>query len=132
MTLSGQPTKKSRIMKQPSPNKTNPLKVLGLIVSFAALPLLLGASGCATASRHEQNTGERIDDRGTSSRVKAALDADPQYKFGGVNVETFKKTVQLNGFVATADQKARAGDITRRVEGVNEVANNITVTESKN
>lgn len=119
-------------MKQISPNKNNTLKVLGLIVSFAALPVLLSVSGCATGSRYEQTTGERIDDRGTSSRVKAALDADPQYKFGGVNVETFKKTVQLSGFVTTADQKERAGDISRRVEGVKEVANNITVTESKN
>jgi len=44
-------------------------------------------------------------------------------------VETFKSTVQLSGFVNTRDQKNRAGDIARKVKGVNDVENNITVKE---
>jgi osmotically-inducible protein OsmY len=47
-------------------------------------------------------------------------------------VETFKGTVQLNGFVNSRDQKNRAGDLARNVQGVREVANYITVKESAN
>jgi osmotically-inducible protein OsmY len=105
------------------------LKVLGLVIGLGAMPLLLSVTGCTTGSRYEQSTGERIDDHGTSSRVRAALADDSQYKYDGVNVETFKGVVQLSGFVNTKDQKNRAGDLARKVKGVTDVENNITVKE---
>jgi osmotically-inducible protein OsmY len=116
-------------MKKTSVNTGITLKVLGLVISLGALPLLLGVTGCTTGSRYEQSTGERIDDHGTSSRVRAALADDSQYKYDGVNVETFKGVVQLSGFVNTRDQKNRAGDLARKVKGVTDVENNITVKE---
>jgi osmotically-inducible protein OsmY len=76
-------------------------------------------------------TGERIDDHATSSRVRSALGEDTQYKYGGVKVETFKGTVQLSGFVNSRDQKNRAATLAQNVEGVKEIANNITVQESE-
>jgi osmotically-inducible protein OsmY len=116
-------------MKKTSVNTGKTLKVLGLVIGLGALPLLLGVTGCTTGSRYEQSTGERIDDHGTSSRVRAALADDSQYKYDGVNVETFKGVVQLSGFVNTRDQKNRAGDLARKVKGVTDVENNITVKE---
>jgi len=116
-------------MKKTSPSTGNTLRVLGLIISVSALPLLLGVTGCATGSRYEQSTGERIDDHGTSSRVRTALAEDTQYRYDGVNVETFKGTVQLSGFVNTKDQKNRAGDLATKVKGATVVENNITVKE---
>ena len=116
-------------MKKTSVNMGKTLKVLGLVIGLGALPLLLGVTGCTTGSRYEQSTGERIDDHGTSSRVRAALADDLQYKYDGVNVETFKGVVQLSGFVDTKDQKNRAGDLARKVKGVTDVENNITVKE---
>ncbi len=119
-------------MKATCANTGKALKTLALIVGLGALPLLVGVTGCATGSRSEQSTGERIDDQGTTSRVKAALADDTQYKYGSVNVATFKGTVQLSGFVNSRDQKNRAGDLTKNVQGVKEIANNITVQESAN
>jgi hypothetical protein len=116
-------------MKKTSVNTGKTLKVLSLVIGLGALPLLLGVTGCTTGSRYEQSTGERIDDHGTSSRVRAALADDSQYKYDGVNVETFKGVVQLSGFVNTRDQKNRAGDLARKVKGVTDVENNITVKE---
>jgi osmotically-inducible protein OsmY len=116
-------------MKKASVSTGKTLKVLGLVIGLGALPLLLGVTGCTTGSRYEQSTGERIDDHGTSSRVRAALADDSQYKYDGVNVETFKGVVQLSGFVDTKDQKNRAGDLARKVKGVTDVENNITVKE---
>ena len=121
----------TNIMANTSVHTGKALKAFGLILALGAMPLLLGVTGCA-GSRTTQSTGERIDDHGTSSRVKSALSDDTQYKYGGVNVETFKGTVQLSGFVNSRDQKNRAADLTKKVEGVKEVVNNITVKESLN
>lgn len=104
------------------------LKLVAL-TAVAALPVLCGVTGCTTGSQYKQSTGEYIDDHGTSSRVKKALGADPQYKYEGVKVDTFKGTVQLSGFVNSKDQKNRAEDLARKVEGVNRVENSITVKE---
>ena len=124
-----QQTNERTVMKKTSVNTGKTLKVLSLVVGLGAMPLLLGVTGCTTGSRYEQSTGERIDDHGTSSRVKAALADDTQYKYDGVNVETFKGVVQLSGFVNTKDQKNRAGDLARKVKGATDVENNITVKE---
>ena len=118
-------------MEKTAVNTGKTVRVFGLILFLGALPLLLGVTGCV-GNRYEQSTGERIDDHGTSSRVKSALSDDTQYKYGDVSVQTFKGTVQLSGFVNSRDQKNRAGDLAKKVEGVKEVANNITVKESAN
>jgi osmotically-inducible protein OsmY len=119
-------------MKKTSADASKALKTFKLILTLSSLPLLLGVSGCVSGSRYEQSTGERIDDHGTSSRVKARLAEDTQYKYDGVSVETFKGTAQLSGFVNSKDQKNRAGDLAKHVVGVKVVENNITVKESAN
>ena len=108
------------------------LRVFGTILLLGAMPLLLGVTGCATGSRYEQSTGEGIEDRGTSSRVMLALAEDAEFKYGSVNVETVKGTVQLSGFVNSSDQKKRAADLAKQVASVKDLVNNITVKESVN
>ena len=83
-------------------------------------------TGCA-GSRYKRSTGEYIDDKALALRVNSALDDDPSYKLGDVEVKAFRGTVQLSGFVTTEDQKAKAGEIAKEVEGVKHVENNITV-----
>ena len=108
--------------------KTN-IKSIGIAVSVAiSSALVITTTGCA-GDRYKQSTGEHIDDKATSMRVKSALGDDTQYKYPMVEVKTFKGTAQLSGFVNTRDQKARAGDIARRIENVRAVENNITVKE---
>lgn len=84
------------------------------------------SSGCAgTATR--ESTGEYIDDAAVTTKVKAALVKDPLVSALDVKVETFKGTVQLSGFVDTAEQKARAEQIAAGVGGVAGVRNNIAL-----
>ena len=83
-------------------------------------------SGCAgTATR--ESTGEYIDDATVTTKVKAAYVKDPLVKALDVKVDTFKGTVQLSGFVDTAEQKARAEQIAAGTTGVSAVKNNITI-----
>jgi len=102
-------------------------------IVIAGLAALLGAgfttitfTGCA-GNQYERSTGESIDDRATTTRVKSALGGDSQYKYSDVKVTTFKGTVQLSGFVDTRDQKSRATDLAKNVTGVRDVVNNISV-----
>jgi len=116
-------------MKKTSGNRSNTAKVLALVIGIGSLALVCGITGCA-GDRYTQSTGEHIDDKADSNRVKKALSEDTQYKYDDVNVQTFKGVVQLSGFVNSRAQKNRAGDLAKKVEGVKEVENNITVKES--
>lgn len=97
-----------------------------LLTTPIAMGMVIVATGCA-GSRYDRSTGESIDDRATTSRVKSALSADPLYKYPDVKVTTFKGTVQLSGFVENKEQKSKAGDLVKNVAGVKEFENNITV-----
>jgi hyperosmotically inducible protein len=80
-------------------------------------------------SSSDSTTGEYIDDKSLTVRVNSALGNNPDYKFDEVSVTTLKGTVQLSGFVNTSDQKTKAGDIAKQVEGVQDVVNNIAVKD---
>jgi hyperosmotically inducible protein len=118
-------------MTKTSINTGKNLRALALITCLGALPLVAGLTGCA-GNRYTQSTGEHIDDRATSSRVRSCLSSDTQYKYDGVNIETFRGVVQLSGFVNSRDQKTRAAELAKRAEGIREIVNNITVKESIN
>ena len=116
-------------MRNTSASTGRVLKLSALVLSIGALAMAPGLTGCA-GERYTQSTGERIDDKVDSTRVRGALSEDTQYKYEDVKVQTFKGVVQLSGFVNSRDQKNRAGDLAKKVEGVKEVENNITVKES--
>jgi osmotically-inducible protein OsmY len=116
-------------MTKTTKNTGKTLKALALIACLGMLPLAVGLTGCA-GDRYNQSTGQRIDDNRTAERVKEALAHDPQYKYDGVNVVAFKGVVQLSGFVNTKAQKSSAGAVAKKVEGVREIENNITVKET--
>ena len=87
--------------------------------------------GCATSDRdpYDRTTGQYIDDKVLVQRIKGELDDSTVYKFSDVKVNTYKGTVQLSGFVASAEQKRAAEEIARRVDGVLSVQNNITLKD---
>jgi hyperosmotically inducible periplasmic protein len=97
---------------------------------LVCIVLIVGLAACA-GTRTKESTGEYVDDSVITSKVKGALIADPVTKAREINVETFKGTVQLSGFVGTAEEKKKAGEIARGVKGVVEVRNNISLTRTK-
>lgn len=100
-----------------------PTLVTLLALACGVASLSTGCAGTATRA----STGEYIDDRTITTKVKAAMVKDPLVKALDVNVDTFKSTVQLSGFVDTTEQKARAEQIAAGIEGVSKVQNNITI-----
>jgi hyperosmotically inducible periplasmic protein len=95
-------------------------------VSAVMIVVSLAAVACAS-TRTTKSAGEQVDDSVTTGRVKAALIADPVTKAHQIDVETFKGTVQLNGFVDTAASKERATEVAKKTTGVQTVRNNLTV-----
>ena len=95
-------------------------------VGAIAVVMSLAMVACAS-TRTTKSAGEQVDDSVTTGRVKAALIADPTTKAHQIDVETFKGTVQLNGFVDTAASKARASEVAKGTKGVTAVRNNLTV-----
>ena len=101
------------------------IQSLGTAVLLATATVV-GLSGCA-GDRYHESTGESIDDRATTGRVKDALAHDNMYKYPDVHVTTFKGQVQLSGFVDSSDQKSRAKTLAKNCAGVTDVVDNITV-----
>ena len=95
-------------------------------VSAVMIVVSLAAVACAS-TRTTKSAGEQVDDTVTTGSVKAALIADPVTKAHQIDVEVFKGTVQLNGFVDSAASKERATEVAKTTKGVHTVRNNLTV-----
>ncbi|WP_018950158.1 BON domain-containing protein [Thioalkalivibrio sp. ALMg11] len=91
---------------------------------FLTLLLALLLAGCA-ASNERQTVGEYVDDSVITTKVKAALFNEPSLSGFEVSVETYEGRVQLSGFVSSQEDINKAVEITRGVEGVRSVENNM-------
>jgi osmotically-inducible protein OsmY len=110
----------------------NPNKILTMVLSLGLLTTAAVGSftGCAGNS-NERSTGQYIDDKTLQHQVRDALSDNAEYKFDNVNVDVYRGTVQLSGFVLNSDQKDKAKDIAKNVQGVRDVDNNITVQSNQ-
>ena len=94
--------------------------------SVLATSLLVSLAACAPTPTRE-GTGEYLDDSMITGKVKAAFAADPTVKATQVQVETFKGTVQLSGFVDSRESAEKAVEIARGVKGVKSVKNDTVI-----
>ncbi|MFZ6647368.1 BON domain-containing protein [Undibacterium sp. TJN25] len=93
---------------------------------FLMAAMMVALVGCASTSKQE-GTGEYVDDTVITAKVKAAILNEPALKSSEINVETFKGTVQLSGFVGDPGSIGKAVEVTRGVKGVQNVKNDIHV-----
>jgi hyperosmotically inducible protein len=81
----------------------------------------------AQAIHERVRAAQYVDDSVITARVKAALLKDLRLKGLHVNVETYKGTVLLSGFVNDGEQARRAAEIAAGVGGVSAVQNSLIV-----
>lgn len=105
------------------PAAKRPTSVLSSLFC-AALCVTLVA--CAPSDKRA-SAGEYIDDTMLTAKVKSALVADPELKATEIQVDTYKGSVQLSGFVAQPEHIPKAVQLVRGIEGVKSVKNDMAV-----
>lgn len=81
----------------------------------------------ASANDDRIKAAKFVDDAAITAKVKALLLKDEGVKSLDVNVETYRGTVQLSGWVRSPEQMARAEQVAASVEGVKAVRNDLQV-----
>ena len=109
-------------------------RILTKALLVAAVLGSTAIAGCASMddersaqTPERQTAGEVVDDGVVTAKVKARLVDDPVTKAYQINVETFKGTVQLSGFVDSAEARSRATQLASAVGGVKDVKNSLEV-----
>jgi hypothetical protein len=94
---------------------------LGLAVMLVSLLL---ASGCSLAGR---TFGRYVDDKALTAAVKLKLVAQQPATMTRMKVDTYEGVVYLSGTAQSEEQKSYAEIAARRVEGVLQVVNDLSV-----
>ena len=102
------------------------MKTFQRAISMLSIVAVAGIIGCASTAKTE-GTGEYVDDTVITAKVKAAILEEPNLKSTEINVETFKGTVQLSGFVNSQQSINVAMATARGVRGVTAVKNDMRV-----
>lgn len=104
------------------------MKQLKYIYTILLALMLATALGCASTSEHRA-TGEYVDDKVITTKVKAAVIKEPSLKSYEINVETYKGVVQLSGFVNSEEDIQKAVEVARSVKGVTSVKNDMRLKQ---
>jgi len=86
------------------------------------MALILVAAACLAADKPAS-------DDVIYDQVRIKLSGDAVAKGGGFNVDVKQGVVTITGVAETERQKDRAGKLARKVKGVTQVVNNLTVAK---
>ena len=92
---------------------------------FALVALLICLNGCQTI--REKASGPEFEDAKMTAIIKAQLARDDQSTVQAISVDVDDGVVKLKGTVNSAQKKAKAEEIARKVDGVKSVTNNLEV-----
>lgn len=81
----------------------------------------------APSTSKKESAGEYVDDAVITTKVKAAVLEEPSLKSAEINVETYKGTVQLSGFVRSRADINKAVAVAKGVKGVKSVKNDMVL-----
>ena len=105
-----------------------------IAASIIALAGVFALASCASPERQEttkRSAGEFTDDAAITAKVKSAIATDVGARTAAaVNVDTYRGTVQLTGFVDSKEMAQRAESAAKKVSGVKGVKNDIRLKSS--
>jgi len=81
--------------------------------------------GCQTTPN--QTADRELTDSAVTAKVKTKLAEDRAGTLTQIKVDTVKNIVYLSGTVPTSDDRMRAEQVTRTIDGVKNVVNNLEV-----
>jgi len=95
-----------------------------LRATAVVLVVVLGlGAGCRSTTG--ESLGQNVDDTNITTQVKTKLMGEKASNLTRVGVKTVNGNVLLTGTVPTAEDRARAEEIARRVSGAQQVTNNL-------
>lgn len=97
--------------------------VSGFVMIVAVMSLI----GCQSMTG--KTAGENVSDASISTAVQSKLTSDRVSNFTRVDVDTERGVVNLSGVVQSSEQKARASELARQVNGVKKVNNNLQIQD---
>ena len=97
-----------------------------LCATALAAGALIVISGCAV-TRGQETVGAYVDDTAITTAVKARFVDNKEVDASSISVETLNGTVLLAGFAKNGSEKATAENLTRKVDGVKSVKNEIAI-----
>jgi len=103
------------------------MKKRNFVIRYLVLLVLVASLVACASTRTQESTGQYVDNSVITTKVKALLAEDDLLKSFQIGVETFKGVVQLSGFVNSQKAVDKAVEITRSVEGVKSVKNDLIV-----
>lgn len=96
-----------------------------LIAGLASVALMM--TMVAVPSHAQKSAGDMVDDGAIAASIKAGLLDNANTSAMKVNVESYKGTVQLSGFVESQTEKDAAGKVAADVTGVKKVVNSLAI-----
>ena len=78
--------------------------------------------GTGSQESDDRTIGERVDDEALELKVRAAFKLDKSLADAGFDVKAMKRVIRLASPSATAEQKKRAVEVARSIEGVASVS----------
>ena len=94
---------------------------------LAVATVCLATAMAAPAFAQKKSAGELVDDGTIAASIKAGLLDHKSTSSMQINVESYKGTVQLSGFVETQAEKDAAGKVATNTEGVRKVINSLAL-----
>jgi len=94
-------------------------------LAYALSVALMASISLPAAFAGDRTAGEVVDDMSIAAQTKTKLAADPVTDAIKIDVEVDKSHVQLNGFVDSMQERTRAEEIVRSIDGVASVDNNL-------
>jgi len=88
------------------------------------------ASGSMSSPAASSTAAAAVDDAAITTKVKAAVLAEPGLKSMDINVDTKDGVVTLAGTVGSQDLKQRATQVAQQVQGVKQVSDQLVVKSS--
>jgi osmotically-inducible protein OsmY len=107
------------MMKLKLSNLVRTLVVSAMLATFAV--------GCAPSAT-TRSVGKTVDDAAITAKVKTEIAKEQGLGEAlAINVDTYRSVVSLNGFVDSQEQIEKAISCARKVGGVTDVKNNLSV-----
>ena len=96
------------------------------LAATATAAVLVVMSGCAV-TRGQESVGAYVDDTAITTAVKARFVDNKEVDATSISVETLNGTVMLSGYAKSGAERTTAENLTRKVEGVKSIKNEIAV-----